>query len=82
MGAKFWVLRFLTVVAIAFFVIFAAQLVETNDFKYSAVQASIWSVASSILVTRIYRSRQGQHCAMCKDTPEMSARERNSTDVS
>ncbi len=84
MGVKFWVKRFFTVLGVAFLVIGSAQMIKTHDFQYSAIQALIWSIASASVFTtaRIYQSRQGQHCAICRDTPEMNAEEVNSPDVS
>ncbi|HKY23271.1 MAG TPA: hypothetical protein VJM31_18795 [Vicinamibacterales bacterium] len=73
MGVSFWVRRFLIVLAGAFALICIAQLLKGHDLGYSAIQGAIWaSIAATIFTgARIYQSRQGQHCALCKDTPEM-----------
>lgn len=73
MGTAFWIKRFLVVLAGAFAVIGAAQLLRGHDLAYSLSQAAIWSVitATVFTVARLYQSRRGQHCAICKDTPEM-----------
>jgi hypothetical protein len=73
MGTAFWIKRFLVVLAGAFLVICAAQMLKGHDFSYAAIQGAIWGVitATVFTVARIYQSRKGQHCAICKDTPEM-----------
>ncbi|HET8715893.1 MAG TPA: hypothetical protein VFM16_08715, partial [Holophagaceae bacterium] len=73
MGMRFWVRRFLTVFAGAFLVIGLAQMLRGHAPAYAAGQGLLWGALSAALftATRIYRSRQGQHCALCADTPEM-----------
>ena len=73
MGAVFWIKRFLTVLFGAFVVIAAAQLIQGHDLVYSTMQAAIWSAISATLFTvgRFFQARRNQHCALCKDTPEM-----------
>jgi hypothetical protein len=73
MSFNFWVRRFLTVLAGAFAVICIAQLLKGHNLAYSATQGFVWALIAATIFTgsRIYQSRQGQHCALCKDTPEM-----------
>ena len=73
MGTHFWIKRFLVVLAGAFVVIAAAQLLKGHSVSYSAAQAGIWGVVSALVFTvaRFFQARRGQHCAICKDTPEM-----------
>jgi hypothetical protein len=73
MGTKFWVRRFLTVFALAFLIIAVAQLLKGHAPAYAGTQAALWSfIATSVFTTsRIYQSRRKQHCALCRDTPEM-----------
>lgn len=73
MGIGFWIRRFLTVLAGAFAVICAAQLLKGHGLMYSASQGLFWAIVAAAVFTgsRIYQSRRGQHCAICKDTPEM-----------
>ncbi len=73
MGTSFWIKRFFTVLIGAFVIICAVQLLKGRDLSYSATQAAVWAlVASSVFtVARFVQSRRGQHCAICKDTPEM-----------
>lgn len=73
MGTGFWIKRFLVVLAIAFGVIFAAQWLKGRGVEYAATQAAVWSVVSALVFTvaRFFQARRGQHCAICRDTPEM-----------
>ena len=75
MSTGFWIKRFLTVLGLAFAVIFTAQLLKGRDLEYSVTQAALWSVISSLVFTvaRYFQARRGQHCAICKDTPEMQS---------
>ena len=73
MGTAFWIKRYLVVQAGAFAIICAAQLLKGHDLEYSATQGAIWGVISSVIfiAVRIHKSRKKQHCALCRDTPEM-----------
>jgi uncharacterized membrane protein YvlD (DUF360 family) len=73
MSIGFWIKRFFTVLVAAFVVIFAAQVIKSHDFRYAGTQAVIWAVITATVFTigRVIQSRRGQHCAICKDTPEM-----------
>jgi len=50
-GTRFWIKRFLIVLAGAFAIIFAAQVLKSHDFAYSATQAAIWSVITATVFT-------------------------------
>jgi hypothetical protein len=73
LSTGFWVKRFLTVFMGACAVICLAQLLKGRGLAYSATQGAIWGALSTLLftVTRFFQARRGQHCAICKDTPEM-----------
>jgi hypothetical protein len=73
MGAAFWVRRFLIVFAGAFVVIAGVQFLKSHEIAYSATQGLLWAAATATVftVSRIYQSRRGQHCSICKDTTEM-----------
>ena len=73
MSTRFWIKRFLIVFAGAFAIIFAAQMIKGHNLIYSATQGVVWgSIAAAIFTAaRIFQSRKGQHCAICRDTPEM-----------
>lgn len=76
---RFWVKRFLTVLAGAFVVIGIAQLVRGHSLAYAATQAGFWGVVSALVftVSRWFQASRGQHCALCKDTPEMQEKGRD-----
>lgn len=78
MGTTFWIKRFLVVLVGAFVIIGAAQMLKGHDLPYSVTQAAIWGsiTATVFTVARLYQSRRGQHCAICKDTPEMQQADR------
>ena len=73
MGPRFWIRRFLVVFAGAFTIICGVQFLKHRDFHYAVTQGLIWGgiTATVFAVARIYQSRRGEHCAICKDTPEM-----------
>lgn len=73
MGASFWVKRFVVVLASAWAIISSAQLLQGESLAYSASQGLLWAAISASIFTgaRIYQSRKKQHCALCRDTPEM-----------
>lgn len=73
MSTAFWIRRFLTVLAGAFVIICAAQLLKGHDWVFSVTEAAIWGTLSASLFTvaRLFQARRGQHCALCKDTPAM-----------
>ena len=73
MGRLFWIRRFLIVLAFTFAIILGAQLLKGHTLEFSLAHAGSWAViATSIFIAgRYYRASKGQHCALCKDTPEM-----------
>ena len=73
MGAAFWMRRFLLVLGGAFVLICTVQLLKGHGLAYAAAQGALWSGISSTVFTtaRFVQARRGQHCAICKDTPEM-----------
>ena len=79
MGASFWIRRFLTVLFSAFVIIGGVQLLKGHSPSYAAFQAAVWSLLSATVftVSRFFQARRGQHCALCKDTPEMLAAQRS-----
>lgn len=73
MGTAIWIKGYLVVLLGAFALICAAQLLKGHDLEYSATQGAIWGVISAAIFTAV-RYRQAsrkQHCALCRDTPEM-----------
>ncbi len=75
MGRRFWLRRFTQVFAGTFVVIAAVQFLKTGDVYHALQHGVTWAAASATLFisARIWQSRRGQHCAICKDTPEMAA---------
>ena len=73
MGTAFWIRRFLLVFAGALVIISSAQLAKGNTLEYAMTEGLLWAAITAALFTgaRIYKSRKGQHCAICADTPEM-----------
>lgn len=74
MGAAFWIRRFFTVLVLASVIIAAAQWAKGHTVEYAVTQGAIWGslTAAVFTVARIFQSRRKQHCAICKDTPEMA----------
>jgi hypothetical protein len=81
MGTAFWIRRFLTVVVLAGVIVALAQWAKGHSVQYACTQGAIWGSVSAAVFTvaRIYQSRRKQHCAICKDTPEMAQPERRDT---
>ena len=73
MGGSFWIRRFLLIFVMAFVVLAATQLVQGRTLDDSLTHALLWAAVSTTVFTgsRIYQSRKGRHCALCRDTPEM-----------
>ncbi|GAB3747557.1 hypothetical protein GCM10028795_10350 [Lysobacter olei] len=72
MGTVFWIRRFLVVLTSAFLIIAAAHWLRGRGLHYAVTEASLWALITAAVSTaaRAYQSRRGQHCAICKDTPE------------
>jgi hypothetical protein len=77
-GTAFWIRRFFTVLVLAGVLIGLAQWARDHTIRYAIAQGVIWGFISATVFTiaRIIQSRRNQHCAICKDTPEMAQRER------
>jgi hypothetical protein len=74
-GTAFWIKRLFTVWGGAFLIICSAQLLRGHERPDAALQGTIWGAISATVftVSRFFQSRQGRHCAICNDTPEMRA---------
>lgn len=72
MGTMFWVRRFFLVLAGAFVVIAASHLVRGRGVEYAGTHGALWSFITALVFTgaRFVQARRGQHCAVCRDTPE------------
>ncbi|WP_130620070.1 hypothetical protein [Dyella amyloliquefaciens] len=73
MGTAFWVKRFFVVMLGAAAIISLVQWLKGHGLEYALVQGVLWgAISATIFVSaRIYQSRRGMHCSICKDTPEM-----------
>lgn len=73
MGAAFWARRFVLVLAGAFTVIASVQLLKGRELASAVVQGLGWAAVAATVFTlsRFHQTRRGQHCAICRDTPEM-----------
>ncbi len=72
MGIAFWIRRFGTALLCAFVVIALGQVVlRGRPLDVAVTHALSWSVmtASIYVATLLYRLRQGQACALCRDAP-------------
>jgi hypothetical protein len=72
MGSAFWTKRFLVATVIASAILTVSELLKGRELVAAVSFGLGWGVVSSAIYTgtRIYRSRKGQHCAVCNDTPE------------
>ncbi len=73
MPLSFWIKRFVTVFLGAFVILLAIGLLKDRALSIAVRESALWAgiAATIFIVTRIYRSRRGEHCELCRDTPEM-----------
>ena len=73
MGTCFWTRRFVVVFLGALVVIGAAQLLQGRSLDHALSHGLFWAFVAAVVftVSRLYQARRGQHCAICRDTPEM-----------
>lgn len=78
MGTAFWIRRTLIVFVLTFTGITLAQLLKDHDLSYASSEALLWGgIATGVFtLSRLYQSRRGKHCALCRDTPEMQRESR------
>jgi hypothetical protein len=74
MKTTFWIKRFFIVLIGVFSILFVASLVKKKSLESAMAESSAWAgVTAVVFVTaRLYQSRRGQHCALCRDTPELA----------
>lgn len=72
MGTAFWIRRFCQVLGGAFVVIAGSHLLRGRGLHYALSEGAVWAIVSACVFTgaRLYHSRRGQTCAICRDTPE------------
>ena len=73
MPLSFWIRRYVSVLVGAFVVIAAAQLLQGHAWQDALADAALWAAVSATVFTvaRYLQARRGQHCALCRDTPEL-----------
>jgi hypothetical protein len=71
MGRSFWIKRFVVVTALVFSVLMVAELAKGHGFEAALWFSAVWSLIAGAVFTgaRIYHSRKGRYCAICRDTP-------------
>lgn len=69
---RFWIIRFLWVLASAFFILFGVELAKGHAVGDAALNASVWALISAtiFICTRYYYASKNIACAMCRDTVE------------
>jgi hypothetical protein len=82
MKPTFWIKRFFVVFVGAFFILVVVGLLKGRSLEKVTAESAVWAsvTAAVFVIARIYQSRKGQHCELCRDTPEMA--QRGSVDVS
>ena len=72
MPLSFWIKRFLIVFIGAFVVLLVVDLLKERSLMLAVEEGALWAgiTTTIFIVTRIYRSRRGQHCELCGDTPQ------------
>lgn len=73
MGTAFWVRRYFFVWGSSLLIIAGAHLVRGRGISYAISEGALWGLitATVFVGARIWQSRRKQHCAICRDTPEM-----------
>lgn len=74
MTPAFWIKRFFTVFVVAFLILLAVGLLKSRSLQRATAEGAVWAGITAVVFVsaRIYQSRKGQHCALCRDTPEMA----------
>jgi hypothetical protein len=73
MPLSFWIKRFITVFLGAFVFLLAVGALKGRALAVAIKESALWAGIAATIFTasRIYRSRKGQHCELCRDTPQM-----------
>lgn len=72
MENTFWVRRTITVFFTIGAALFAVSLLKGRGTEAALIFAASWSAVSTaiFITTRVVRSRRGEHCELCQDTPQ------------
>jgi len=76
MGYQFWILRAIKLFVVLLVIFFTVQLLKQNSIEDSIIFAATWSfLSTSVFIgARLFQSRRGIECALCKDTPNSNER--------
>jgi hypothetical protein len=68
-GLGFWALRFAQISVLVFVILVAAALIKGGTVASAWLESAFWAVisASTFTVTRYYKARKGEACALCQD---------------
>ena len=71
MGFVFWLRRFVLIFTLVFTVLICVHLLRGHELIFTLKESLLWGIISAniFVVSRIYDSRRGRHCVLCKDTP-------------
>lgn len=74
MGFKFWFVRALKVFFGVAALLFIVELLKQHSIQESLIFALTWSfITTAIFIgSRLYQSRKGIECGLCKDIPDKS----------
>lgn len=78
-SAAYWIRRFCVAFVVALVIIAGAQRLKGYAVADVIGESLLWAAIAAALFTavRIYRTRKGQYCAVCGDTPESIERARD-----
>lgn len=70
----FWIKRFFVFFTGAFLVLLIVGLLKERPLERAAAESAVWAGITAVVfvAARFYQARKGQHCALCRDTPEMA----------
>jgi cell division protein FtsW (lipid II flippase) len=74
MKPNFWIKRFFVIFIGAFLILLVVGLFKKRSLERAIAESAVWAGLTAVVfvTARIYQSRKGQHCALCRDTPEMA----------
>ena len=72
MNPVFWIKRFFAATVLVFVALLVVELLKGHGLEAALTFSLVWSFITSAIYTgaRIYRSRKGQSCAVCRDAQE------------
>lgn len=72
MGTRFWAVRTLQVLALCFGILLAVSFAKGRAPRAALEFSAFWAAVTTavFIPARWFQARRGQHCALCRDTPE------------